>query len=859
MSEPEKRHLGVLPSGPGCFVAQLAQMSRERQSWRRRLEWVRDAVHDGAAPNPDRLASLAVFLKLVATGAVPSQEDGGHHRPNHHAGLALEIEKAILPIGANAQLRPLVRSILRWLPSHDADFRCAEPLTRIRYIAHRNDIPRELKDEIKRTLQNKLHRSAGPEDLVTSQRLLVRISAPDAGLPPDFVDQFRQFHGELQTFFNAGDVGRDLRAVGSALGPEGTELIGAFIRAHERPLESAERIDAELRLITRLRTMLAPAYARVDEAHAQRMRQADLKLDERAFLLLSERANRLERADDNMELASLMQTMAEAARQLGFSGAQERPLAVLAEALQDLAADFTAEADDLLRARARCDALRVVLGRYADSVLAFYARCARALGPLLGISTVVTDQFAEAEVRASLAFQLARLVEQALRFTARALALSPWQVIVPGTAEGLLQTAERLETLALDRPGLALLDELDGDEEIPPAVHGIFVLHELPFLSHVAIRARAAGVLLAATQDRGARDDFAARVGQVVRAVAGADRLQLEAATGVDQAGPLPVSNPAPTTLSGPAVRDIRDAEPQTAGAKAYGARRLLEVCEHLACKAPRAWFVPFGAMEACIEMDEQSPELVEMWRRHGSTDDGALEALEALIVDMQLPSGFEAELVSVCADERALAVRSSCNAEDLSGAATGAGLFDSIIGVAPTDVPAALRRVWASLYGRRTRAARTANGDGQIWRMAALIQPVVPAELSFIMYTRSPFDPGHSYLELAAGLGETLASATGEGSPFRMHLQREGTELRLVAHSSYLEARTVDAAGHVVDQLVHPSHVRFGEDRAWREQLAARLREVALALEHEMGGPQDVEGAVVGDEIWVLQSRPAP
>jgi phosphoenolpyruvate synthase/pyruvate phosphate dikinase len=124
--------------------------------------------------------------------------------------------------------------------------------------------------------------------------------------------------------------------------------------------------------------------------------------------------------------------------------------------------------------------------------------------------------------------------------------------------------------------------------------------------------------------------------------------------------------------------------------------------------------------------------------------------------------------------------------------------LFGSIIGVTPTEVPAALRRVWASLYGRHTRAARAPQRTSQIWRMAVLIQPAVPADLSFIMYTRSPFDPAQCYLKLAVGLGETPASASGEGSPFRMHLQRQGTELRLAAH------------------------------------------------------------ALVGDDIWVLQSRPA-
>eukprot|EP00955_Chlamydomonas_euryale_P051183 354792-Chlamydomonas_euryale.AAC.1 len=47
------------------------------------------------------------------------------------------------------------------LPSISGEFRQSVPLTRIRDIAHRNDIPHDLKQEIKHTLQNKLHRCAG--------------------------------------------------------------------------------------------------------------------------------------------------------------------------------------------------------------------------------------------------------------------------------------------------------------------------------------------------------------------------------------------------------------------------------------------------------------------------------------------------------------------------------------------------------------------------------------------------------------------------------------------------------------------------------------------------------------------------
>ena len=44
------------------------------------------------------------------------------------------------------------------------------PLTRIRDIAHRNDIPQNVKQEIKHTIQNKLHRNAGVPSLHSQLR-----------------------------------------------------------------------------------------------------------------------------------------------------------------------------------------------------------------------------------------------------------------------------------------------------------------------------------------------------------------------------------------------------------------------------------------------------------------------------------------------------------------------------------------------------------------------------------------------------------------------------------------------------------------------------------------------------------------
>lgn len=128
----------------------------------------------------------------------------------------------------------VIRKIHPCLPSFKAEFTASVPLTRIRDIAHRGDIPHDLKvykikdtkiksyfslmsvcvltflllfifqQEIKHTIQNKLHRNAGPEDLIATEAMLARITKNPGEYSEAFVEQFKIFHHELKDFFNAG-------------------------------------------------------------------------------------------------------------------------------------------------------------------------------------------------------------------------------------------------------------------------------------------------------------------------------------------------------------------------------------------------------------------------------------------------------------------------------------------------------------------------------------------------------------------------------------------------------------------------------------------------------------------------------
>lgn len=105
------------------------------------------------------------------------------------------------------------------------------PLTRIRDIAHRNDIPSDLKREIKHTLQNKLHRNAGPEDLVATEAMLGRITAHGTNYSEAFVHEFRVFTDELRDFFNAGSLVQILDGVRPALDESGQAALNHFLQA----------------------------------------------------------------------------------------------------------------------------------------------------------------------------------------------------------------------------------------------------------------------------------------------------------------------------------------------------------------------------------------------------------------------------------------------------------------------------------------------------------------------------------------------------------------------------------------------------------------------------------------------------
>lgn len=106
---------------------------------------------------------------------------------------------------------------------------------------------------------------------------------------------------------------------------------------------------------------------------------------------------------------------------------------------------------------------------FVDGQLLAYSEPAKQMGAALGLSGHLQTVFSEAEVRASVAFQLSKLNTVLLQACRAILGMGAFDGLVLGRGAGELVKVERIEpgmNLADGRPCVLLLQGASGDEEV---------------------------------------------------------------------------------------------------------------------------------------------------------------------------------------------------------------------------------------------------------------------------------------------------------------------------------------------------------------------------------------------------------
>ncbi|MHC4886356.1 MAG: PEP/pyruvate-binding domain-containing protein [Planctomycetota bacterium] len=862
-----------------AFIDTLVAASQEQRSWRGRLQWVRDRILENQQNiSRKHLACLSIYLRFLGTGSLICEEDGGHYRPCHHAEAALEIEEALSTM-EREETQWLLRRIIPWLPSVDEEFRRSEPLTRIRDIAHRDDIPQNLKSEIKHRLQNKLHRCAGPEDLKTSSELLGRITASGSGYSAEFVREFAIFHDELTEFFNATGLDSRLHSLNEFAAPALQELINPFIQLKHEDHDTEAEILALLEALTSLRRAVQKSLTEESDPHRrQRFRLTDVSLEDYAFPLLSEAANLLETAEADVEIEDwdiLVRLTQLALQNVAMSSIEPDECGAIEEEFSSWGMGFSQEDRfSLLRVKATFDRTRRLAENYTDRINQLFPPYVSSLGTKLGVAKHAIEVFCEGDIRGNLIFQLSKLVELGLKTVRAELDLPPWEAIVPGTAYGKMIRVADLEELATRKdtgPFLVLVDEVEGDEEVPSSVKGILLGHAVPHLSHLGVRARQGKIAFAASDIEGSLSAFNEHLDTLVKLTVTPEGIQLDTLEKIKeekrmsgmhrQVFALPSAELAATIE----LKPLAESRALTCGAKAESTGQLLGLAESSngLFKAVDGLVLPFGCMEAALDqahMRDHYEDCVAAIQEGNVAEMGEeLKYLRRMLRGVCLPTSIDQQLIEVFGHGTPLAVRSSANGEDLEEMA-GAGLYNSIVGVTPGEATSAVAQVWASLWSRPAAMSRQQAGiPHKDIRMAVMIQRLVLPESCFILHTVDPItqDRNTAFAELAPGLGDILASAGQPGTPYRIRASRDGEGVELTAMANYSTILHPQEAGGAQWQRVSYADQGFSQSPEALQGIGKRLAQISNSLEESLGAPQDAEGVLAGEEIYLVQTRP--
>jgi phosphohistidine swiveling domain-containing protein len=173
---------------------------------------------------------------------------------------------------------------------------------------------------------------------------------------------------------------------------------------------------------------------------------------------------------------------------------------------------------------------------------------------------------------------------------------------------------------------------------------------------------------------------------------------------------------------------------------------------------------------------------------------------------------------------QAAFAVRSSALAED-SARASFAGEFETVLDARDDEaVRQAIGVVRRSRHAERVRAYARARGVETDLEMAVVVQRLVRADLSGVLFSADPVTGSRDHMSgnYVHGLGEALVS--GQATPHEFTLSRP--------------------------------RGRY-DGPAELKRFARRLYRLAKRLERDLGCPQDIEWAIAEGKVYILQSRP--
>ncbi len=267
-----------------------------------------------------------------------------------------------------------------------------------------------------------------------------------------------------------------------------------------------------------------------------------------------------------------------------------------------------------------------------------------------------------------------------------------------------------------------------------------------------------------------------------------------------------------------------------------------------------------YSAFAQAVNLDRRVGELLGKLEKDAESLETLSAELRRFIETAALPDtvadGIRSAYQRYGSDDY-VAVRSSGTAEDLAGASF-AGLHDTYLDIRGADaVVAAVMRCWASMWTARAISYRRSKGFDQVAaKIAVVVQRMVEADTAGVMFTANPMSAATDEIVINAtwGLGEALVS--GIVTPDEHILDRAtlvAKEHRVGSKESRV-VRNPAGAGTITEPVPEGQRARLALAEPQLRQLGELGQRVTALYK---GVPQDIEWAMIGDRLYLLQARP--
>ena len=203
--------------------------------------------------------------------------------------------------------------------------------------------------------------------------------------------------------------------------------------------------------------------------------------------------------------------------------------------------------------------------------------------------------------------------------------------------------------------------------------------------------------------------------------------------------------------------------------------------------------------------------------------------------------------------EDASVAVRSSACAED-SEEASFAGQQETYLHVRGADaVIERVRDCWGSFFSERAMFYRAQKGSLEDLGMAVVVQRMVDADVAGVLFTIDPARGRRDRMVVEAVFGLGEACVSGQVTPDNYQLARDGTvkRRRLSVQPLVIER---GPEGGTVERELDPSE---GEAPTLDEDQLRELARLGEDLQGRLERPQDIEWAIEGGTLYVLQARP--